>query len=230
MTNKTEYEYPYNLVSDVLDEEDAFVPMEDFKGSVEYVLCLLSDRERKCIKLYYENRMSYRDIGKEYGVTQERIRQIVAKGIRKLRHPSRAKYIKYGIQGLIDRESKIYSDRLTEQNTAYKELTEQVIRLLKPLGENPNSFREVHTAFNPKLPERQLEDMELSVRSYNCLKRRGVHTAREVYTLGSDELKKTRNLGSRSFWEVVDKLRECGYNIPSNGEWGSLPEGECENG
>ena len=33
-----------------------------------------------------------------------------------------------------------------------------------------------------------------------------------------------------TFWEVVDKLRECGYNIPSNGEWGGLPEGECENG
>lgn len=225
MTNKTEYEYPYNLVSDVLDEEDAFVQTEDFKGSVEYALCLLSDRERKCIKLYYENRMSYRDIGKEYGVTQERIRQIIAKALRKLRHPERKKYIKDGVQGILSNEALKYAQITHEQNNDYKALAEQVVKLLKVLGECPDNFEKVHMALAPKDPRTRLEDMDLSVRSCNCLKRHGITSMQEVYALGSEGLKRVRNLGRHSFSEVVDKLRECGYYIPSNGEWsGSLPE------
>jgi len=68
---------------------------ELLKENIEEVLATLSDREAKVLKMRFglegKNPMTLEEVGREFGVTRERIRQIEAKALRKLKHPSRRK-------------------------------------------------------------------------------------------------------------------------------------------
>lgn len=65
---------------------------------------------------------------------------------------------------------------------------------------------------NKKL-EKKIEDLDLSVRSYNCLKRAGIHTVGELTQKTEEEMMRVRNLGRKSLKEVVQKLREIGLDL-----------------
>lgn len=64
-----------------------------------------------------------------------------------------------------------------------------------------------------KLSLMMLEDLDLSVRSYNCLKRASIQTVEELVNKTEDELMKVRNLGKKSFKEVKDKVDELGLSF-----------------
>ena len=68
-----------------------------------------------------------------------------------------------------------------------------------------------------KLLELTIEELDLSVRSYNCLKRAGIHTASELASRTEEEMMKVRNLGRKSLEEVVAKLNELGLTL-KNGD------------
>ena len=63
-----------------------------------------------------------------------------------------------------------------------------------------------------------IEDMDLSVRSYNCLKRAGIHTVEDLTKKSEDDMLKVRNLGRKSLDEVIGKLRSYGLDLKSNEE------------
>jgi DNA-directed RNA polymerase subunit alpha len=65
--------------------------------------------------------------------------------------------------------------------------------------------------------ERPVEDLELTVRSYNCLKREGVDTIGQLATMTEEELMNIRNLGMKSVDEIRSKLIEYGYTLESEG-------------
>lgn len=58
-----------------------------------------------------------------------------------------------------------------------------------------------------------IEELDLTVRSYNCLKRAGVQTVQELTERTENELAKIRNLGKKSFNEILDKLAERGLQL-----------------
>ena len=60
-----------------------------------------------------------------------------------------------------------------------------------------------------------IEDLDLSVRSYNCLKRAGIQTVDELTQKTEDEMMKVRNLGKKSLKEVKEKLEELGMGFKS---------------
>ncbi len=60
-----------------------------------------------------------------------------------------------------------------------------------------------------------IEDLDLSVRSYNCLKRAGIQTVEELTQKTEDEMMRVRNLGKKSLKEVKDKIYELGLNFKS---------------
>ena len=182
--NPTTIPYPDNLLYDIFGGEWEFPRPGDFDGSLEYVLHTLTERERRVLDFRYKDGLTFEEIGKRECVTRERIRQIHAKSFRKLRHPERLNYLKYGVSGVIRRKSE--------------------------------SAREAALASLPK-PDKPgnipLEELELSVRSYNCLKRAGKHTLREVSEMTYDELCHVRNLGKRSIDEICAVLTNYGIRL-----------------
>ena len=67
-----------------------------------------------------------------------------------------------------------------------------------------------------KILEMNIEDLDLSVRSYNCLKRAGINTVEELVQRDEDEMRKVRNLGRKSLEEVQQKLAQLGLSLRSN--------------
>ena len=66
--------------------------------------------------------------------------------------------------------------------------------------------------FNAEL-DKQIEDLDLSVRSYNCLKRAGIHSVRQLVEFSENDLLNIRNFGAKSIEEVKDKLISMGLNL-----------------
>ncbi len=64
-----------------------------------------------------------------------------------------------------------------------------------------------------KVLEMSVEDLDLSVRSYNCLKRAGIHTVEDLTKRSEEDMLKVRNLGRKSLEEVVKKLEELGLSL-----------------
>lgn len=67
-----------------------------------------------------------------------------------------------------------------------------------------------------KVLEMTIEELDLSVRSYNCLKRAGINTVEELTEKTDDDMMKVRNLGKKSLEEVIQKLEELGFGLKSS--------------
>lgn len=69
-----------------------------------------------------------------------------------------------------------------------------------------------------KVLEMTIEELDLSVRSYNCLKRAGINTVQELTERSMDDMMKVRNLGKKSFEEVEQKLEALGLGLKASEE------------
>jgi DNA-directed RNA polymerase subunit alpha len=67
-----------------------------------------------------------------------------------------------------------------------------------------------------KVLEMNIDELELSVRSYNCLKRAGINTVEELINKTPEDMMKVRNLGRKSLDEVLAKLKELGLSLNSS--------------
>ncbi|KJS16746.1 MAG: DNA-directed RNA polymerase subunit alpha [Peptococcaceae bacterium BRH_c4b] len=64
-----------------------------------------------------------------------------------------------------------------------------------------------------KIMEMTIEELDLSVRSYNCLKRAGINSVEELTQRNEEDMMKVRNLGKKSLEEVIQKLNELGLSL-----------------
>ncbi len=78
--------------------------------------------------------------------------------------------------------------------------------------EIPSIFAPEGQETNAEL-DKQIEDLDLSVRSYNCLKRAGIHSVRQLVEYSEDDLLNIRNFGAKSIEEVKDKLISMDLNL-----------------
>ena len=69
-----------------------------------------------------------------------------------------------------------------------------------------------------KVMDMNIDELELSVRSYNCLKRAGINTVEELCNKTADDMMKVRNLGRKSLEEVLGKLNELGLQLRTGDE------------
>lgn len=79
-------------------------------------------------------------------------------------------------------------------------------------GEVVSIFAPENQETNAEL-DKQIEDLDLSVRSYNCLKRAGVHSVRQLVEYSEKDLLNIRNFGAKSIEEVKDKLISMDLNL-----------------
>ena len=75
---------------------------------------------------------------------------------------------------------------------------------------------EKETAQRDKVLEMTIEEMDLSVRSFNCLKRANINTVEDLISKTEDEMMKVRNLGRKSLEEVINKLSLMGLSLASD--------------
>lgn len=93
---------------------------------------------------------------------------------------------------------------LTEQLSLFTGLSAQAM---------PISMKEPEDNKSEKALEMTIEDLDLSVRAYNCLKRAGINTVQELTQRNEDEMMKVRNLGKKSLEEVEQKLQALGLGL-----------------
>ena len=103
---------------------------------------------------------------------------------------------------------------------AAKVLSEH-LKLFIDLSENARNAEVIVDAVDDeidKVLEMNIDELELSVRSYNCLKRAGINTVEELTNKTPEDMMKVRNLGRKSLDEVLAKLKELGLELRPSDE------------
>ena len=185
--------WPYNLTYEM------FVGIKHIDISVftQIIKEELREKEADVIFCYYRDGMTLDEIGERYSVSRERVRQIKAAAVRKLRNPKRAKrYILYSYDDVFELQNKL------------SELQKMLQKIV--LCEKVN-IEEV------TIEEPTIDTLNLSVRSYNCLSRyaRLKFKQKNLYVsqltdMTAEEVANIRNLGKRCFMEILYALKEYG--------------------
>ena len=89
---------------------------------------------------------------------------------------------------------------------------------LSEIADKADIMVEKEKSEKEKVLEMNIDELELSVRSYNCLKRAGINTVEELTNKTSEDMMKVRNLGRKSLEEVLAKLKELGLQLKSGDE------------
>ena len=98
---------------------------------------------------------------------------------------------------------------LTEHLTLFVSLTDQVTTI---------SFTDQEDNNKDKVLEMTIEELDLSVRAYNCLKRAGINTVAELVQRNQEDMMKVRNLGRKSLEEVEQKLEALNLSLRPSDE------------
>lgn len=99
---------------------------------------------------------------------------------------------------------------LSEHLSLFIDLSENA-KTAEVMVEKPDDEKE-------KALEMSIDELELSVRSYNCLKRAGINTVQELTNKSPEDMMKVRNLGRKSLEEVLAKLKELGLELHTGDE------------
>ena len=233
--------WPYNFLEAVLSGYiDKLLPLsEDQIEGVNEALNTLEDRQRLFLTEYYKDERSKAEIGRRYHVSGTTVANVIQEAMRKIRYGNALKYIKYGKAGadITEKEGSINTrlmrvERQTELLDKKLEILKQkqaeFDSLLSEVDAQASAYAEKHNC--PKIEidfstiemspaqDMDIDELELSVRSYNCLKRAGIHTVGELIDKSPEELMKVRNLGKKGYEEVLDKIRELRLSLRQSNE------------
>ena len=125
-------------------------------------------------------------------------------------------------------EEKLVLDVSTDKTLAPEEAVSLAARVLqthlklfidmegsvRDMGSNGADAQDLSTAELNK----SIDELELSVRSYNCLKRAGINTVEDLCTKTMDDLMKVRNMGRKSLDEILNKLDSMGLHLATKSE------------
>lgn len=191
----TRNEYPYNLLTDIfkvtyveqniIDELLSHQLTLDQYHGLNFVLSKLTPRQQFVVECLYKHNNTLEQTGMKVGVTRERIRQIQVKIWHILRRPENLNYI---IDGYA-----VYTEKIRQRTTTYHQIIHQIKhKKQKPIVDFENT---------------PIESLQLSCRSYNCLKRANIHTVAELQrVINENRLSTVRNLGRKSQKEILSTL------------------------
>ncbi len=199
--------------------------LETLEPRIDYVLrFLLTESEKIVIYKRFKHHESLFTVGEEMNLTRERVRQIEQKALRKLRHPSRRCKIFIGVN---------YDDKINELRDKVelkeKELAEKLALLRSKIDKINAVLQEVGFKIKVDSPEdhASVELLNLSKRSYNCLKRHGTNTIKELTLMTKKELSNVRNLGNKGVEEIIDKLEKLGYSLKTDEDYSDFTPSEA---
>ena len=201
--------YPYNALKIVLnDDEIDKLDIELIDKYDEIAEKYLKAQEHFCLTQHCKNEQSLQKIADCLLLTRERIRQIVYKASKKMVH-----YLKC-YESLLKKEQLEHEKKVDEEK-----LNEYRERLVQEFYRRGIYTQEMELVFGTidVLPTKQqgneqitIEDLDLSVRSYNCLRRANIHNLQELCDKTEIDMMKVRNLGKKSLKEIKNKMAEYG--------------------
>lgn len=196
-------EYPVNLIKAL--NFDFTEVIDHFEERLQKLIDdgTLTPREETVLFAIFKENKTLQETGKILGVTRERVRQVQIRALKKLMR--RKNYFEAG--EYFSKEELAKKDYLSYLEEKHKEWD----------YESAKSFVLEYetglTAEKRKSLEIPLEELDLSVRSYNCLRRAGIQTIKELVSKTEDELFKIRNMGRKSAKEIIDKLDSLGLKL-----------------
>ena len=202
-TKNINHDYPLDFI-DALFGTNKMIDIayieNNFDKNINYVLDTITEREALVVRKRFIEGYTFEAVALQFGVSRERIRQIEAKAIRKLRHPSRLYFIRYGeeVKELQDDINKLTNDLLLKK--------EQLLNILA----NPDLIEltkeEIEGATS-------IDTLDFSVRTYHVLRRSGVDTLLQLMSKSVKQLRVIRNMGNKSIREIIEKLGKIGFKL-----------------
>ena len=186
----------------------------------------LNTREKETIQFYFGlidgKCKTYKDLSKYFGVSKSAIGQTIGKAIRGLRGLSRFKPFTFEqlkeneyisdeeIELLSDLENEILNSNLIFKHDSIVDLdfSKDKFDTIRDIQKNIESRKEADQAIHKE--KFAIEDMGLSVRSFNCLMRGNIRTLADLEKISYEELQKIRNLGKESALEIITKAKKYG--------------------
>jgi hypothetical protein len=230
--------YPVNLVEDII--HDTITPAEvkvlnENPEIIKRTLKTLDKKYRDILISRYRDSKTLNAIGVDYGVSGNRIHQIVAKALRMLRHPRRLRFIYVMLQmDTVDEcclaafKKLLKLDETSDQIKILNIITKNgdIAGFVKDnkfaqmlvLSDNVStlfwSLKNFDTSGWRKDASTEIRDLDFTVRTFNCLNRADIYTVNDLLTLiqeDPNDLLNIRNFGVRCAKEVLHKLIEIGY-------------------
>ena len=219
-----------NLYRDILGMKKATPDVYFYSSKrLQEILETLSEREKYVIESIYGLKegttpTTLENVGRELGITGGGVSPIKTKALRKLRHPARfRKYrISFEIECLTDKErqliEKLKKDIQLQNGNLYENLGKLKEIQEKARTRKKNKKKEEERTNIEKKGEEEKErldvgDLGLSIRPYNCLKRAGINYLDDLANMTEEQFRKVRNLGKKSFEEIVAKMQEFGISF-----------------
>lgn len=210
--------WPYNLLEQICAESDDPLDHMSTEAELYLAMCMssMTEREMLVIKLRYFEQKTLKEVGEILGITGSRVREVEAKGIRKLRNRSAPGYIlahgakAYMNKRVNEKAEEVLKIRKQELEDEYREkMAGAVIR-------DDENKRDIIR----KLKATTIEEMDLSVRAYNCTKRVRIDTVGELMERYPtyEQLITIRNLGRKSAEEIIEKVQGLGFAWPAYAE------------
>jgi len=205
------FDYPLDFIELLFGDDekiDISYIEQHFDENIKDLLNTLTEREARIVTSRLIDGYTLEAVGLQEGVTRDRIRQIEAKAIRKLRHPSRLYIMRYGkeVIGLQDDIKKL----TIELSKKKKELIDAI--------NNPFEIELTEEEMMLSTLSQKIDNLDFSVRTFNCLRRGGIETLSQLVQSTVHDLQKLRNLGNRSLKEIIYKLNDMGLSLKEETE------------
>lgn len=189
---KAKKTYPYNLLAQMFGPEGVTT---DFSVTKELISDLdqlldkyLTETEAYVLRLRYINELKLEDIANLRDVTRERIRQIEAKALRRLRH-------------VVYTQSLSLSKQIANKKNEIKSLESQIQKV-----------RENMDGIIPDPADKPIEELPLSVREFNGLKRSGINNVHDILeAINNIKIMGIRQLGPGSINNIITVLQKLDY-------------------
>lgn len=181
----------------------AWIKPSDWEAGFDHALSDLTERERTILLMRFKEDRTLMQCAREFSITSERARQIEVKALRKLRNPKRARYIRYGYN---EAERQDEEKRLCIEAARKKEeeLQRQREELQKKQEEEAKRLKAERLRDSGCTP---VEQLNLSIRSANALRRSGILTLADLMQIEEEELRSVHGVGDHSFREITRVLR-----------------------
>lgn len=159
--------------------------------------------------MYYRDRLTHHEIGNLMGRSAETARTTINKALRDMRITS--PYINLGKRQKIN--EKRVAQQLDQKNLKLIRLA--ILRIQNEM--TPESSADESPNIEPIKPKISMDidikdaTLDLSVRTVNCISRAGIHTVRDIFKRSKTDIAAIRNLGRKSYDELIDRLEELGF-------------------